>query len=855
MRFKGGKAPWFELYEPVEKQIVIISLVVKPTLGADFAFGSRWALMQYHAWTDRRHFLDMSDEEAKTYFLKWVHSSECPWCIVDEYLTDNNLKRRAGAGPSEKQKATATSSHGADTGEEGHEKEGATEDEQEHYSETEVDSESDAEKEQNRDTHVLRMLYAGNSVEASRYEECARKAKVYNEKHSYYRYTRCTSVAQEESSALPGGVFNVNEDSDDDEAYYGEQKEIQKEMDELRAVQHWVNQEGWDLSVEARALSPKTVKEVDLRLDWGDVKKRLGKGADADVDAAPARVDRDALARDYSLEALDPTQRAFANRVLKWVSEVVEIYKKVSATGKPQRVPLLRTWLCGSAGSGKSTTLKAIVQHARVIFEDEGLADETTISLIAYTGVAAFNMGFGAKTACSALQVFPNAAWKNELTGAAYRKLERDFGNVVLLIPDEVSFIGRAFLARMHHRLQQAKRRFFAEAGIDANNCTLGDVSIILVGDFGQLEPIDDWSMCDTEARYKDQPKRLLHLWRHANQGEELVKEIKEAIMLKNIHRSKDDLWWTESCLRLRDFTCTMYDDYNWWREHDLDRGHFNKEQKKYFEDHAVWLGGRCEDVGVRNGRKLARMAEDNKEIVHQIHARHSIKSAKKHSSNAFGGLRPVVNAVRGCKMVLTRNVAYLYGLANGTRGQLVGVVYAADAAQGAFPEALVLDVPDYTGPVFYPDEPTWVPIIPSTSLKEGTRMTRTQFPVAAGFAMTVNKAQGLTIKEGVAIRLKGSPRFRPAGKHGLPFVAFTRSESFAMTAFKNLPPWHDFLKGRDSEMLRMRKNFTERLDKMHVRTLAEHSDMKTEGEEAAAQENWKAEQEAKPKRRKHTGP
>ena len=87
--------------------------------------------------------------------------------------------------------------------------------------------------------------------------------------------------------------------------------------------------------------------------------------------------------------------------------------------------------------------------------------------------------------------------------------------------------------------------------------------------------------------------------------------------------------------------------------------------------------------------------------------------------------------------------------------------------------------------------------------------MSRTQFPVVAGFALTVNKAQGLTIKEGVVIHLAGSKRFRPASKHGLPFVAFTRSESFAMTAFKNLPPWEDFLRGRDSDMLRMRLEFT----------------------------------------------
>ena len=82
--------------------------------------------------------------------------------------------------------------------------------------------------------------------------------------------------------------------------------------------------------------------------------------------------------------------------------------------------------------------------------------------------------------------------------------------------------------------------------------------------------------------------------------------------------------------------------------------------------------------------------------------------------------------------------------------------------------------------------------------------------PIVAGFALTVNKAQGLTIKEGVVIHLVGGSKFRPAAKHGLPFVAWTRSESFAMTAFKNLPAWYDFQRGRDSDMLYNRRLFTD---------------------------------------------
>ena len=115
--------------------------------------------------------------------------------------------------------------------------------------------------------------------------------------------------------------------------------------------------------------------------------------------------------------------------------------------------------------------------------------------------------------------------------------------------------------------------------------------------------------------------------------------------------------------------------------------------------------------------------------------------------------------------------------------------------------------------------------------------MMRIQFPVVAGFALTVNKAQGLTIKEGVVINLAGSIRYRPASKHGLPFVAFTRSESFAMTAFKNLPPWGDFVKGKDSDMLRMRNAFIDDLWKLHRKTMGITAEAET-----AAYLKWKQE-------------
>ena len=101
------------------------------------------------------------------------------------------------------------------------------------------------------------MLYKGNLEEASRREEQTRKSHCVSHKHNVYRNTRCTSMWQEEQSALAGGVINTYLDSDDEDAYTGEQKEIQREAQELRAVQSWINQEGWDAAAEGRAVSQK----------------------------------------------------------------------------------------------------------------------------------------------------------------------------------------------------------------------------------------------------------------------------------------------------------------------------------------------------------------------------------------------------------------------------------------------------------------------------------------------------------------------------------------------------------------------------------------------------------------------
>ena len=66
------------------------------------------------------------------------------------------------------------------------------------------------------------------------------------------------------------------------------------------------------------------------------------------------------MEKEYPLASLDPTQRVFVSLVLEWIRELALVYKSVCETGKQKRLPKKRAWLAGSAGSGKSTTLKAL---------------------------------------------------------------------------------------------------------------------------------------------------------------------------------------------------------------------------------------------------------------------------------------------------------------------------------------------------------------------------------------------------------------------------------------------------------------------------------------------------------------
>ena len=148
-------------------------------------------------------------------------------------------------------------------------------------------------------------------------------------------------------------------------------------------------------------------------------------------------------------------------------------------------------------------------------------------------------------------------------------------------------------------------------------------------------------------------------------------------------------------------------------------------------------------------------------------------------SEETFEGLAATLELSEHARVILTHNLCVQHGLMNGTQGVVRQIVYPA-GTQGPndtdptrrMPQAIVVEFPQYVGPVFYsdPQRRTWVPILPRSRHADGDEnVTRIQFPLVLGWALTPWKAQGMTLDKAV-VHLGAK-----AGRPGVAFVALSR--------------------------------------------------------------------------------
>ena len=117
------------------------------------------------------------------------------------------------------------------------------------------ESESDKSEAAPEGTKLRRQWRGATRLEqVDRLPEVQRRTVTGRHGHNVYRNTKVTSRAQEEQSAMPAGVTNQWEDSDDDEAWGGaESKELGAEWQALRVAKYWLSDNGVELQSRGAA--------------------------------------------------------------------------------------------------------------------------------------------------------------------------------------------------------------------------------------------------------------------------------------------------------------------------------------------------------------------------------------------------------------------------------------------------------------------------------------------------------------------------------------------------------------------------------------------------------------------------
>ena len=153
---------------------------------------------------------------------------------------------------------------------------------------------------------------------------------------------------------------------------------------------------------------------------------------------------------------------------------------------------------------------------------------------------------------------------------------------------------------------------------------------------------------------------------------------------------------------------------------------------------------------------------------VATIKAVHTGANVSKASVDDAGGLYPVVCLARGARVMLSSNLWVEMGLVNGAMGTIQAICYHEGCSPPDLPMAVTILFDGYTGPTLSNSTVTIPPIRHSWSTSDN-RCSRLQLPLKLAWAVTIHKAQGLTLNKVVIDT--GKKEFSA----GLTFVAISR--------------------------------------------------------------------------------
>ncbi|RMZ95107.1 ATP-dependent DNA helicase PIF1, partial [Brachionus plicatilis] len=347
--------------------------------------------------------------------------------------------------------------------------------------------------------------------------------------------------------------------------------------------------------------------------------------------------------------------------------------------------------LNGTAGTGKSFTIFAI----------STLLD-SYLKRCAPTAKAAF------KIKGETIHSLFNISVENEQREMATDKLNRiqqEFKDTKFIIIDEYSMLSQKIFACIDKRLKVIK----------GSNLLFGGISIILVGDPGQLLPV-----CGSPLYSKNGKGPLTLAGYKAYLNFNIVVKLEKVERQKNSNKDTRQEKFIDLLPRTRNGENTI-EDWELLLENSVNPFNierFNSATRLFLEN---------EKVDQYNNKKLT-------ELNMPIFCSKAInvpESVKKNDSDQLNGLVNLLYLAIGCNVTLTSNIWTNRGLLNSANGVIKEIIVKEDYRIGDLPLAVIVEFVHYIGPQFF-DEPckkNYIPINPISAYSKYANGTRKQLP------------------------------------------------------------------------------------------------------------------------------
>jgi ATP-dependent DNA helicase PIF1 len=146
----------------------------------------------------------------------------------------------------------------------------------------------------------------------------------------------------------------------------------------------------------------------------------------------------------------------------------------------------------------------------------------------------------------------------------------------------------------------------------------------------------------------------------------------------------------------------------------------------------------------------------DSKKPVLKVNALHRGPQAAEVSTEDAGNLHATLLLSIGCRIMSVENRWTERGLVNGAFGTAHDIIWKEGDSEARYraPFALLVKFDNCTGPEFLRtgNGDILVPIFKSTRefFRDRIPCTRTQFPITLAYAITIHKAQGMTVPRAV---------------------------------------------------------------------------------------------------------